>query len=191
MDRIIADLDGKHTSGGTFVALMKHIKATKGTSGEQAMFRLLRKHGYRGPMSLDDFKLKKWYPLKDYIIFLDTIDKEFGPDVLFEMSRSAPKREGVVGWFVKWAISPERITGLAGDYVKNFYDYCEFNGETVSRTCSRLTSHDMCAADVLCRAHTAYYLGTIETTGARNVKCVHDKCELDGHDRGIWTITWD
>ncbi len=185
------DVDGKYVYGGTFVALMKALKKKKGSIAFEELMKDMVAHGYQGPTKIEDFKLKKRYALRDYLIFFDRAAAMFGVKTTDEMSREGAKREGIMGWFIKWAATPSMIMKNAGKYWKEFYDFGEMHGEMLDRNKARVVLNDGCYSDELCSGHTAYFRGVFESIGCKNVEVKHTKCMLRGDDIGEWILTWE
>jgi len=184
-------LEGKHVYGGTFVALLKALKKMKGMDAINTLMKDLKRYGYTAPLRIEDYKLKKKYELSDYLLFFDRCAELFGRNTTDEMSREGAKKEGIWGWFVKLAGTPELVMKNAGRYWKEFYDFGEMRGEMVDNHTARLYLRDGCFTEVLCSAHTAYFAGVMESIGKKNVRVVHEKCTLRGDEMGVWKITWD
>ncbi len=184
------DPEGKHVYGGTFVALMRYIRERKGKGGMDALFRKMAQNGYRGPASIEGFKLKGKYPLRDYLIFMETVEEMYGPEVVNEMSRAAPKKKGIVGWFVRWAGTPGMLFRKAGEYWPQFYDFGRIEGELVEDGKAVIRGYSVCASPILCRAHAHYFVGAVESIGLKNVRCEHTKCECRGDEFGEWVVVW-
>ncbi len=185
------NVDGKHVYGGTFVALLKYIPEKKGKRGLESLFKKMVDNGYSGPTAIKDYKLKIRYELKDYLIFMHTVDSMFGPEATNEMSRYAPKRKGIVGWFVRWAGTPNMLVKKAKEYWPQFYDYGTLDGDIIEEGKGILTGKSICISPILCRAHTWYYKGAFESIGLKNVNGVHTKCECKGDEFGEWTMAWE
>ncbi len=172
------------------MALMKALKKKKGSIAFEELMKDMVAHGYQGPTKIGDFKLKKRYPLRDCLIFFDRAAAMFGVKTTDEMSREGAKREGIMGWFIKWAATPSMIMKNEGRYWKEFYDFREMHGEILDKNRACVVLKDGCYSDELCSGHTAYFKGVFESIGCKNV-CRHTKCMLRGDDIGEWILTWE
>lgn len=185
------DLDDKYVFGGTFVALLKALIKRKGRTNIEALMKDMVAHGYNGPTRIEDFKLKEKYPLKDYLIFFDRAAAMFGVETTDQMSRDGAKKEGIWGWFIKVASTPELVFKNAGKYWREFYTFGQMEARMVGDKKAQILLKDGCYSDELCSGHTAYFIGVLESIGCKNVKCTHTKCLLRGDTIGEWIMTWD
>ena len=185
------DLDDKYVFGGTFVALMNVLIKKKGQANFDALMKDMKAHGYTGPTKIKDFKLKNKYPLRDYLIFFDRAADLFGVETTNYISREGAKKEGIWGWFIKLAGTPELVFKNSGKYWDEFYTFGGMEGELIDEKKGRLIAYDGCYSDELCSGHTAYFVGVFESIGCKNVRSSHTKCLVRGDDVGEWIITWD
>ncbi len=186
------DVEGNHFYGGTLSARLSLVQSRHGKDGVAKLFEQMAKNGYQGPRSVGEIKVKQRYPIKDLLIFFYTYEEIFGEKNLIELSRRAPRKKGIVGWFVRWGGSPELLFKKAMEYWPQFYDFGELNGKVVEEGKGILIGKDICTVSpVLCKALTPYFKGVIENIKVKNVKCEHTKCQYTGDEFGEWTVAWD
>jgi hypothetical protein len=182
----------KNVYGGTFKARLKIVKSKHGEDGLDNLFQKMIDKGYMGPTKAEDFKIREKYPIKHFIIFLESYEELYGWKSLEEMSIKAPRKKGIVGWFVRWAGTPELLIKKASEYWPNFYDFGRIEGVLVNDKKGILTGHGICKTSPLfCKILTPYFQGVFENLNLTNPKCVHTKCEYRGDDVGEWVLTWE
>jgi len=181
---------GKHIYGGGFLARLDYAKSKHGSEGWDRLMSTMVERGYNGPKNPQEFKLKDKYPLDSLIIFYESYRDIFGQDAFFRMSRSAPKKKGIVGWFMRWAATPDIVLNKAGEYWGHFYDFGRLEGELTGKNSGMLTGHDTFTTPLFCQGLTHYYLGVFDSINVSNGTCMHTDCVGNGDRFCRWEVGW-
>ncbi|NPA74628.1 MAG: hypothetical protein GXO25_00930 [Euryarchaeota archaeon] len=180
----------RNAYGGVFVARLKYIQEKYGTDGVRRVFAEMKKEGYKGPMSISEFKLGIKYPFEDLMVLFRAIDKLYGRRVLNASSRASAKKTDVVGFFLKWAGSPELIIKKAGEYWGKFYDFGRLEGEADENK-GVVRGYDISPDPLFCEVLTYYYYGIFDNLRLKNVHVKHTKCVHRGDEHCEWTFSWE
>lgn len=182
--------NAKHVFGGALVARLEYVKTKHGQLGLEEVFQKMKRKGYTGPENIKDIKLQQKFPINDFISLLEIYSELYGKDRLMVMSRSAPKRKGIVGWFIRWAATPETILRKSGEYWPYFYDFGRLEGRLAAEKKGILTGHDIFVKTIMCESLTNYFLGVLENVKVQNPSCKHTSCVNSAAKVCQWTLTW-
>lgn len=179
----------KKVYGGALSARLEYVKEVNGPDALKKLYKRMLDAGFDGPANPRDIKIRLIYPVKNMIIFLREYQEMFGKEELFELSRQAPRRKGIVGWLVRWAGSPDMLMRKAQEYWPNFYTYGSIEGRVKDGNKGVLKGTDVCLDPLFCDSLTYYFKGVMENA-VNDVTCEHTSCQCRGDAKGTWELTW-
>lgn len=183
-------MEDKHVYGGVIYARLNYIKDRHGTDAFGEIMEEAKRNGYAGPTEIDDIKLARAYPI-DYLVQLMKIylDK-FGEERFEDMSKEVAKKKGIVGFFVKWAASPETLLRKAAEYWPKFYDFGKMEGGVVGKNTGFVRGYGVSPDPLFCTALSSYYRGIFENIRVGTITVSHIKCEHEGDSFCEWEVLW-
>lgn len=185
------DMAGGHAKGGVIITRLEHIEEKHGRDAVKKVIARMKEKGYEGPTKTQDFKMAQSYPIDFVLLLVESYLEIYGEDKLDDMSRDVAKRKGIVGWFFKWAGSPEIVLKKAGSYWPNFYDFGRLEGQANGDGKGVLRGYDVSPAPLFCESLTSYYKGVMEYVQAENARVVHTKCVHTGAKHCEWELQWE
>jgi len=174
----------RHMYGGVLHARVNALRQKFGSDGMQTVLNEMRKHGYKGPIQLDDIKLKRKYPVEYAQQMNAAIHELFGEEKYNELARLAARQQGIVGVFIKWAATLGMICKQAPSHWPHFYDFGEMSTESTDQGC-RMMLRDAYVDELFCNYLTQYYQGVLDTANL-GVTITHVKCVGKGDDICEW-----
>ncbi len=180
----------KHVYGGVLKARFDAIKRRKGKFGVETIIEEVKKRGYYYPEVPKKIKTKTKYPIEYLLAILQVYENAYGRKHFRLMCRVAAKKEGIFGFFVRWAFSPHDLIEKACDYWPQFYDFGRLEGEKLSKSSARMVGYDISVDPLFCRSHGYFCEGVFQTLNLEldieHTKCVHANddpyCE--------WILNW-
>ena len=185
------NMESMKVAGGVFHARIAEIKRRYGEEGVEKIYEYMRKKGYRGPGNFENLKIKEPVPLRDFLLFLHGIADIYGIDELKENSRSAAKRKGVVGMFIKWAATPELLLRKASEFWSEFYNFGKLEGKVIEEGRGIIRGYNISPEPFFCEiVLTEYFKGVLENLKLEKINVTHTKCIHKGDKYCEWLITW-
>jgi len=180
----------RHVYGGVFQARLDYVKEHHGKDGLDRLFKTAKSHGYKGPVNIKEFKVAKPYQFDFLLILMKAYVETFGKSDFAKMSREAAKRKGIIGFFIKWAGSPDLLIKKAQEYWPNFYDFGRLEGEIINDNTGIVRGYDISPDPIFCGSLTDYFTGVFDNLNlkelnVKQVKCVHEDDKLCE-----WKISW-
>ncbi len=181
----------RHVYGGVFIARLDYIQEKYGSSGVEKILEKMKDMGYDGPRSIKDFQLGSKYPFEYLMMLFKAIESTYGKDVLLACSRAAAHKTGIVGFFVRWAGSPELILRKAGEYWGKFYDFGRLEGELLEDGHGIARGYYLSPDPLFCEVLTHYFRGIFDNIRVKNLEVKHTKCVHRGDDHCEWEFRWE
>ncbi len=188
---LMIDIKSMKVAGGVFHARVAEIKRRYGEEGLRKIYDYMKQRGYKGTGDFEKLKIKEPVPLEHLLLFLHGIEDVYGIKELRENSRSAVKRRGIVGIFVKWAGTPELLIRKASEMWPEFYSFGRLEGEVIEEGHGVLRGYNLSPEPFFCeQVLTEYFYGIMENLKLRDLHITHTKCVHRGDNFCEWELRW-
>lgn len=177
--------------GGVFIARFRYIEEKYGTDGLKSLIEEMKSMGYDGPSDPHNFKIGAKYPFEYLLILFRAIKIKYGENVLWVSSKAVAKKKGIVGFFIRWAGTPDTILKKASEYWPKFYTFGKLEGDVINEREAVIRGYDISPDPIFCEVLTHYFEGVLENLPLKNLNVEHTKCVHRGDEHCEWHFSWD
>ena len=176
----------RNVYGGALYARVLSLKHKFGMEGLQQTLAEMKKMGYAGPTDIEHIRPKQKYPIEYLQQMNQAILNIYGEEKLQQVAQDTANKKGIVGVFLKWAVTMEMIMKRAPDYWSEFYDFGTMRSESSGNE-HKLILHDAYIDKLSCKYLTSYYKGILKVANIKG-DISHTKCVGRGDDHCEWEI---
>ena len=165
--------------GGVFQARFAYVREKHGKKGVDDLLKKMKSRGYTGPMDPKEYKTSGKYPIEYLSMMLRAYKELHGEKAFQRMTRESAQRKGIVGFVIRWAMTPEAILMKSAEYYPNFFDFGTVEGEITGENSGRLIGKDVSLAKFFCQVMTQYLIGVFEGLRLKEFDIKHTECQRE------------